>query len=219
MTLHARHILLSASHTLNPVQVSSWPAPHQAPDDGHAAPGGAAAAPARPLSLIERVLPQRMVPYAQLMRLHAPIGEYTLAARRVMVLHAAGTDACMLLAGTWLLAWPCFWSIALAAPAGALPDAQLLALFGAGAVLLRGAGCTVNDLWDRDLDAKVERTKSRPLASGAITPAQALGDCFHIPCSPLTIPFAASATYSTSCPAHPVHRAPALAPEQAEGCT
>ncbi|EIE27322.1 4-hydroxybenzoate polyprenyl transferase [Coccomyxa subellipsoidea C-169] len=91
-----------------------------------------------------------MLPYAQLMRLQAPIG-------------------------TWLLAWPCFWSIALAAPSGALPDAKLLALFGAGALLLRGAGCTVNDLWDRDLDAKVERTKSRPLAAGTITPFQAVG--------------------------------------------
>ena len=60
-----------------------------------------------------------------------------------------------------------------------LPDAKLLALFGAGALLLRGAGCTVNDLWDRDLDAKVERTKSRPIASGLITPLQATG----APCS------------------------------------
>ena len=42
--------------------------------------------------------------------------------------------------GTWLLAWPCFWSIALAAPPGSPPDAPLLALFGAGALLLRGAG-------------------------------------------------------------------------------
>eukprot|EP00850_Spirogloea_muscicola_P024075 SM000435S15748 [mRNA] locus=s435:13758:14124:- [translate_table: standard] len=44
----------------------------------------------------------------------------------------------------------------MAAPAGALPDLQLLALFGGGAVLLRGAGCTINDLLDRDIDAKVE---------------------------------------------------------------
>ena len=78
-------------------------------------------------------------------------------------------------AGTWLLAWPCFWSIALAAPLGSLPDLRLLALFGTGALLLRGAGCTVNDLWDRDLDAQVERTRSRPLASGALTPLKGLG--------------------------------------------
>eukprot|EP00887_Chlorella_sp_A99_P002648 scaffold6.g2648.t1 len=77
--------------------------------------------------------------------------------------------------GTWLLAWPCFWSIALAAPPGALPDARLLALFGAGALLLRGAGCTVNDLWDRNLDRQVERTRWRPLAAGLITPAAAVG--------------------------------------------
>ena len=78
-------------------------------------------------------------------------------------------------AGTWLLAWPCFWSIALAAPPGSPPDLRLLALFGTGALLLRGAGCTVNDLWDRDLDAQVERTRSRPLASGALTPLAGLG--------------------------------------------
>lgn len=78
--------------------------------------------------------------------------------------------------GTWLLAWPCFWSIALAAPPGSLPDLRLLALFGAGAVLLRGAGCTVNDLWDRELDRQVERTRSRPLAAGTVTPVQAIGE-------------------------------------------
>ena len=71
--------------------------------------------------------------------------------------------------------WPCFWSIALAAPPGNLPDPVLLALFGTGAILLRGTGCTVNDLWDRDLDSKVERTKSRPLASGALTVPQGIG--------------------------------------------
>lgn len=50
----------------------------------------------------------------------------------------------------------------------------MLALFGTGAVLLRGAGCTINDLWDRDLDRQVERTKHRPLAAGLITPLQAI---------------------------------------------
>jgi hypothetical protein len=48
-----------------------------------------------------------------------------------------------------------FWSIALAAPAGSLPDLHMMALFGVGSVLLRGAGCTINDLWDRDLDKQV----------------------------------------------------------------
>ncbi|CAI5501817.1 unnamed protein product [Closterium sp. Naga37s-1] len=61
-------------------------------------------------------------------------------------------------------------SIALAAPAGALPDPTLLFLFGSGAILLRGAGCTINDLLDRGFDAKVARTRSRPLPSGAVTP-------------------------------------------------
>lgn len=77
--------------------------------------------------------------------------------------------------GTWLLLWPCLWSIGLAAPVGALPDAHLCAAFSIGAVLMRGAGCIVNDLWDRDLDRQVERTKSRPLASGAISVPQAFG--------------------------------------------
>ena len=97
-------------------------------------------------------LPRSWLPYAQLMRLEKPIG-------------------------TWLLAWPCFWSIALAAPPGTPPDLRLLALFGAGAVLLRGAGCTINDLWDRDLDKQVERTRGRPLAAGTVTPTQAIGGC------------------------------------------
>ncbi|KAL3151983.1 Palmitoyl-protein thioesterase 1, variant 2 [Trebouxia sp. C0010 RCD-2024] len=77
--------------------------------------------------------------------------------------------------GTWLLAWPCFWSIAIAAPSGSLPDLQLLALFATGSILLRGAGCTINDLWDRDLDRQVERTKSRPIASGALSAPQGIG--------------------------------------------
>lgn len=83
-------------------------------------------------------------------------------------------------AGTWLLAWPCFWSIALAAPPQALPDPWLLALFGTGALLLRGAGCTVNDLWDRDLDSRVARTRSRPLADGRLSTSQALGEQGHL---------------------------------------
>ena len=51
----------------------------------------------------------------------------------------------------------------------------MLALFGAGAVLLRGAGCTVNDLWDRDLDRRVARTALRPLAAGTLQPRHAVG--------------------------------------------
>ena len=88
----------------------------------------------------------------------------------------SNTEIITLVTGTWLLAWPCFWSIAMAAPAGCPPDWKMLGLFGTGALLLRGAGCTVNDLWDRDLDVKVERTRSRPLASGALSPRQGLGN-------------------------------------------
>ncbi|KDD75870.1 UbiA prenyltransferase [Helicosporidium sp. ATCC 50920] len=76
--------------------------------------------------------------------------------------------------GTWLLAWPSFWALAMAPPAGALPDATLVALFGLGAVLLRGSGCTLNDMLDRDVDRQVERTKGRPLARGALRRRQAL---------------------------------------------
>ncbi len=71
--------------------------------------------------------------------------------------------------------WPCFWSTALAAPLGALPDPVLLAKFAVGAFVMRGAGCTINDLWDRDFDKHVERTKNRPLANGDVTVTQAVG--------------------------------------------
>jgi 4-hydroxybenzoate polyprenyltransferase len=73
--------------------------------------------------------------------------------------------------GSWLLLWPCWWGVALASQ---LPDPWLLALFGIGAVAMRGAGCVVNDLADRDLDARVERTRHRPLASGQLGVGQAL---------------------------------------------
>ncbi|GAB1289891.1 4-hydroxybenzoate polyprenyltransferase, mitochondrial [Apodemus speciosus] len=56
--------------------------------------------------------------------------------------------------GTWLLYLPCTWSIALAADPGCLPDWYMLSLFGTGAILMRGAGCTINDMWDRDFDKK-----------------------------------------------------------------
>ncbi|CAH2301637.1 4-hydroxybenzoate polyprenyltransferase, mitochondrial [Pelobates cultripes] len=94
-------------------------------------------------------MPKNVQPYLRLMRLDKPIG-------------------------TWLLYLPCTWSIALAAEPGGLPDISMLALFGTGAVLMRGAGCTINDMWDRDFDKKVERTASRPIASGDISRFQAL---------------------------------------------
>jgi 4-hydroxybenzoate polyprenyltransferase len=77
--------------------------------------------------------------------------------------------------GWWLLLWPCWWSSALAADAAGwrLPDLGHLALFLIGAVAMRGAGCTWNDLVDRDIDAAVARTRSRPIPSGQVTPRAA----------------------------------------------
>lgn len=74
--------------------------------------------------------------------------------------------------GSWLLFLPGAWSIAFAGLS--LNNLALVGLFGAGTVLMRGAGCTINDLWDRDFDRRVQRTKSRPIASGEITVRQGL---------------------------------------------
>uniref|UniRef100_A0A914YUB7 4-hydroxybenzoate polyprenyltransferase, mitochondrial n=1 Tax=Panagrolaimus superbus TaxID=310955 RepID=A0A914YUB7_9BILA len=76
--------------------------------------------------------------------------------------------------GTWLLYWPCAWSIALAAAPGTLPDLKLLAICGTGAFLMRSAGCIINDLWDKDFDRQVERCATRPLASGELNTKQAI---------------------------------------------
>lgn len=92
---------------------------------------------------------QAISPYVRLMRMDRPIG-------------------------TYLLYWPCAWSIALSANAGCWPDFYMLGLFATGALIMRGAGCTINDLWDRDIDKKVERTRNRPLASGEITQMDAI---------------------------------------------
>lgn len=98
-------------------------------------------------SLVDKSSPN-IQPYLRLMRIDKPIG-------------------------TWLLFWPCGWSIALAAQAGSLPDWKMLTLFGAGALVMRGAGCTINDMWDKDLDGKVERTKDRPLVTGSVSNSDA----------------------------------------------
>ena len=77
--------------------------------------------------------------------------------------------------GWWLLLLPCWWSDALAGIAQARgPDWLHIALFLVGAIVMRGAGSTWNDLIDRKIDAQVERTRHRPLASGRIRPKQAL---------------------------------------------
>lgn len=92
--------------------------------------------------------PTSVQPYLRLMRIDRPVG-------------------------SWLLFWPCGWGLASAAAPGCLPDPHLLALFAAGAFVMRGAGCTINDMWDRDIDSKVARTSDRPLASKSISMGQA----------------------------------------------
>jgi 4-hydroxybenzoate polyprenyltransferase len=77
--------------------------------------------------------------------------------------------------GSWLLLLPCWWSAGLAAIAAGrpYPDPWHCLLFFIGAFAMRGAGCTWNDIVDRDLDAKVERTRSRPIPAGQVTARQA----------------------------------------------
>ncbi len=86
-------------------------------------------------------LPPWLRPYASLIRLDRPIG-------------------------TWLLYWPCAWSVALA---GVGSRWDLLLWFALGAFAMRSAGCVYNDIVDRDLDRRVERTRLRPLASGRVS--------------------------------------------------
>ena len=86
-------------------------------------------------------------PYLRLMRLHQP-------------------------AGIWLLFFPCAWAVVLASHK--VFEWRILALFAIGAVLMRSAGCIINDIADRKFDAKVERTKTRPLASGELKVSQAV---------------------------------------------
>ena len=92
-------------------------------------------------------LPMGLRPYASLMRLDRPIG-------------------------TWLLYWPCAWSVALAGVRG---EWALFAWLGLGAFAMRSAGCVYNDIVDRDLDRRVERTRLRPLASGRVSVRAAWG--------------------------------------------
>lgn len=90
-------------------------------------------------------LPPRLRPFASLMRLDRPIG-------------------------SWLLYWPCAWSVSLAGVANRF---DLFLWLGLGAFAMRSAGCVYNDIVDRDLDRRVERTRLRPLASGRVTPGSA----------------------------------------------
>lgn len=82
--------------------------------------------------------------------------------------------------GSWLLLFPCWWSLALAelSRGQVIPNPTYLLLFVIGAFVMRGAGCTWNDIIDRDIDAKVARTANRPVASGAISvPAAVVFAC------------------------------------------
>jgi 4-hydroxybenzoate polyprenyltransferase len=87
-------------------------------------------------------LPRALRPFASLMRLDRPVG-------------------------AWLLFWPCAWGVALAGMGGR--GIGLILWLGLGAFAMRSAGCVYNDIIDRDLDARVERTKLRPLASGRVS--------------------------------------------------
>ena len=95
---------------------------------------------------MDRFAPKAVAPYLRLARIDRPIG-------------------------IWLLAIPCFWSVALAERSiGAdYPDLSTLVLFALGAFVMRAAGCIYNDIIDRDIDARVARTRDRPLPSGEVS--------------------------------------------------
>lgn len=102
--------------------------------------------------IIYRLTPHKMWPYLSLMRLDRPIG-------------------------TWLLLLPAWWAIAM--EIGGFINIEPLyfyyfCLFAIGAIIMRGAGCVINDLWDRDIDKCVERTKNRPIASGQVSIKQSI---------------------------------------------
>jgi 4-hydroxybenzoate polyprenyltransferase len=130
-------------------EASGQAAPHPRPPP-HAGDGAAIAGSATDIrsgDWVDRSLPRWAEPYARLARLDRPIG-------------------------TWLLLFPGWWGIALAGDPW--PDPLLLALFGLGAVAMRGAGCTLNDIADRNYDGRVARTRTRPLPSGRVTVPQAV---------------------------------------------
>jgi 4-hydroxybenzoate polyprenyltransferase len=93
---------------------------------------------------VDRFAPGWLRPYARLARWDRPIG-------------------------WWLLLFPCWWSLALAAMVNWPPNPWHFLLFLIGAIAMRGAGCTWNDILDRDIDAKVERTRGRPIPAGEVS--------------------------------------------------
>ena len=126
--------------------------PLLAGEGGARAAGAGGWGPADPSDIhradwVARWLPGWAEPYTRLARLDRPIG-------------------------TWLLLFPGWWGIALAG--AGWPDPVLLVLFAIGAVAMRGAGCTLNDIADREYDGKVARTRLRPLPSGRVTVRQAV---------------------------------------------
>ncbi len=74
--------------------------------------------------------------------------------------------------GTYLVLWPTLWALWLAA--GGFPDADILFIFVAGVVLMRAAGCAINDFADRKVDGHVRRTRRRPMVTGEVSPAEAV---------------------------------------------
>jgi len=115
-------------------------------------------ADAPPANWVDRYAPEQARPYLRLARLDRPIG-------------------------VWLLLLPCWWAVGLAevAQERPYPSLQLLLLFAIGAVVMRASGCAYNDFIDRDYDARVARTASRPIPSGQVAPAEALA--FAIVCA------------------------------------
>ncbi|MCL4188737.1 MAG: 4-hydroxybenzoate octaprenyltransferase [Rhodobacteraceae bacterium] len=130
------------------------PAGRDLPETARAAPAAAGAvADAVRGNWVDRRAPAPWRPFLRLSRADRPIG-------------------------TWLLLLPCWWAVALAVAADSSrlgwPALWVAAGCGIGAVLMRGAGCTWNDLTDRDVDAQVARTRSRPLPAGQVGPRGAL---------------------------------------------
>ena len=75
--------------------------------------------------------------------------------------------------GTWLLLWPTFWALWIAAEG--IPPISIIVIFALGVFIMRSAGCVINDYADRNIDKHIERTKNRPITSGKVSPGEALG--------------------------------------------
>ncbi len=116
---------------------------------GDRAPSALRLTPDSVLGWLVVIAPERIRPYLRLARVDRPTGY-------------------------WLLLWPCWWSLALAAPLDEPLRWWQMGLFLIGAIVMRAAGCTWNDILDRNLDARVARTRDRPLPAGELRLTQAL---------------------------------------------